>query len=162
MSIQQRDQEVDTLRCSLRRMSTEDLLHLHAYKFPLTQELKFTDLAQQMDLVEWIVAHQEQLEADFSNGIIFSGEAAHSHFDRLAADIIIGPFSFENVAGHAITFYDAGYRDVIFQFRLPTCGFNETVPHAIQPREPIQLPHELSPSCTAFLVSRSAPSDHGI
>lgn len=43
-SIQHRDQEVNTLRCSLQRVPKKDLLHLHAFKAPLTQELKPSDL----------------------------------------------------------------------------------------------------------------------
>lgn len=77
-SIRHRGQELDISRSSLQRIVTKDL-HLHAYKVQLAQELKPTDHAQRREFVEWIM-EQQQVDADFSNKIIFSDEA-HFHLD---------------------------------------------------------------------------------
>ncbi|KZC14885.1 hypothetical protein WN55_07749, partial [Dufourea novaeangliae] len=71
-------QELDISRSSLQRILTKDL-HLHAYKVQLTQELKPTDHAKPREFVEWIM-EQQQVDAEFSNKIIFSDEA-HFHLD---------------------------------------------------------------------------------
>lgn len=70
-SIRHRGQKMDTSRCYLQRIPTKPLLHPHAYKAPLTQELTSTDRACQMDSAEWITEHQQQVNADFSNRFVF-------------------------------------------------------------------------------------------
>ncbi|OAD53117.1 hypothetical protein WN48_10746 [Eufriesea mexicana] len=76
ISIRHRSQELDISKSSLQRILMKDL-HLPIYKVELTQELKSTDHAQSREFIEWIA---KQVNADFSNKIIFSDEA-HFHLD---------------------------------------------------------------------------------
>uniref|UniRef100_A0A1A9ZE43 Uncharacterized protein n=1 Tax=Glossina pallidipes TaxID=7398 RepID=A0A1A9ZE43_GLOPL len=59
---------VDMLKTN-KRIEVETLHILRVCKIQLTQKLKSTDHAQWLDFVEWS-SEQQQVDADFSNGIV--------------------------------------------------------------------------------------------
>lgn len=75
-SIRHRAQELNLSTTTLHRILTNDL-SLHAYKIQLAQELKPDDHLKRRTFVNWL-QEQRQVDADFSQKIIFSDEA-HFH-----------------------------------------------------------------------------------
>ena len=74
-SIRHCSQQLDISRSTMQGNLTKDL-HLHAYKFQLTQELKPTDHVQRREFVNWLSENQK-VDGNFSKKIIFSDE---THF----------------------------------------------------------------------------------
>lgn len=79
-------QEFDISRSSLLQIIVTKDLHLYAYPAQLAQQLKPID-AQQTEFVKWII--QRQIDADFSNEIIFRDEA-HFHIEGLEKIVAFG------------------------------------------------------------------------